>query len=212
MLHRGIYPETTIFWSGRNYMKVNYGVPGDCYSIIIMTSQWTRWRLKSPDSPLFTQPFISGADQRKYQSSASLAFVRGILRGPVNCPHKWPVTRKMFPFDDVIMISSMLLEWWSQHAVPKLDQNHFLVFSFAIHLTFLVLKPEYTGKLANTVSLYSSPSSAACMRRWSAIIGSSNGFSLVLCQAITWINAGALSSGLVGTNFSEIWIRILPFY
>ena len=46
----------------------------------------------------------SGADQRKHQSSASLAFVRGIHRGPVNSPHKWPVTRKMFPFDDVIMI------------------------------------------------------------------------------------------------------------
>ena len=44
------------------------------------------------------------ADQRKHQSSASLAFVRGIHRGPVNSPHKWPVTRKMFPFDDVIMI------------------------------------------------------------------------------------------------------------
>ena len=39
----------------------------------------------------------SGADQRKHQSSTSLAFVRGINRGPVNSPHKWPVTRKMFP-------------------------------------------------------------------------------------------------------------------
>ena len=46
----------------------------------------------------------SGADQRKHQSSASLAFVRGIHRGPVNSLHKWPVTRKMFPFDDVIML------------------------------------------------------------------------------------------------------------
>ena len=45
----------------------------------------------------------SGADQSKHQSSASLAFVRGIHRGTVNSPHKWPVTRKMFPFDDVIM-------------------------------------------------------------------------------------------------------------
>ena len=45
----------------------------------------------------------SDADQRKHQSSASLAFVRGIHRGPVNSPHKWPVTRKMFPFDDVIL-------------------------------------------------------------------------------------------------------------
>ena len=45
----------------------------------------------------------SDADQSKHQSSASLAFVWGIHRGPVNSPHKWPVTRKMFPFDDVIM-------------------------------------------------------------------------------------------------------------
>ena len=46
----------------------------------------------------------SGADQRKHQSSASLAFVRGIHRGPVNSPHKGPVTQKKFSFDDVIMI------------------------------------------------------------------------------------------------------------
>ena len=47
--------------------------------------------------------FYSGADQSKHQSSASLAFVWGIHRGPVNSPHKGPVTREMFPFDDVIM-------------------------------------------------------------------------------------------------------------
>ena len=46
----------------------------------------------------------SGADQRKHQSSASLAFVRGVHRWPVNSPHKGPVTRKMFSFDDVIMV------------------------------------------------------------------------------------------------------------
>ena len=45
----------------------------------------------------------SDADERNHQSSASLAFVRGI-QGPVNSPHKWPATRKMFPFDDVIML------------------------------------------------------------------------------------------------------------
>ena len=39
----------------------------------------------------------SGPDQRKHPSTASLVFVRGIS------PHKGPVTRKMFPFDDVIM-------------------------------------------------------------------------------------------------------------
>ena len=45
----------------------------------------------------------SGANQRKHQSSASLAFVRVIHRSSVNSSHKGPVTRKMFPFDDVIM-------------------------------------------------------------------------------------------------------------
>ena len=53
----------------------------------------------------------SGADQSKHQSSASLAFVWGIHRGPVNSPHKWSVTRKMFSFDDVIMIVANSL--WS---------------------------------------------------------------------------------------------------
>ena len=59
----------------------------------------------------------SDADQRKHQSSASLAFVRWIHRGPVNSPHKWPVTRKMFPFDDVIMWRArtrytIYHDWW----------------------------------------------------------------------------------------------------
>ena len=48
----------------------------------------------------------SGTDQRKHQNSASLAFVRGLHRWPVNSPHKRPVKRKMFLFNDVIM------GWW----------------------------------------------------------------------------------------------------
>ena len=43
----------------------------------------------------------SGADQRKI--SVSLAFARGIQRWQVDSPHKGPVTRKMFPFDGIIM-------------------------------------------------------------------------------------------------------------
>ena len=52
----------------------------------------------------------SGTDQRKHQSSASLAFVRGIHRSPVTSMHKRPVTRKMSPFDDVIMLCGMLIK------------------------------------------------------------------------------------------------------
>ena len=47
----------------------------------------------------------SGSDQRKHQSSASLAFVWRIHRGPVNSPHKWPVTRKIF---------HLMTSWWFQ--------------------------------------------------------------------------------------------------
>ena len=57
----------------------------------------------------------SGADQRKHQSSASLSFVRGIPRWPVNSPHKWPVTRKKVSI------------WWRHHemlqqSIPKIGR------------------------------------------------------------------------------------------
>ena len=77
---------------------------------ITVTSLWAR-------IAIVYSTVYSGADQRKHQSSASLAFVRGIHRRPVNFPHKWPVTRKMFPFDDVIMIPIMARYciWRSSH-------------------------------------------------------------------------------------------------
>ena len=65
----------------------------------------------------------SDADQRKHQSSASLAFVRGIHRGPVNSPHKWPVTQKVFPFDDVIIClliaSTCTMNWFFRHMLKE---------------------------------------------------------------------------------------------
>ena len=68
----------------------------------VMVSQITRLAI-------FYSTVCSEADQRKInQSSGSLAFVRGIYRWPVNSPHKWPVTQKIFPFDDVIM------SWWAR--------------------------------------------------------------------------------------------------
>ena len=73
----------------------------------------------------------SDANQRKHQSSASLAFVRGIHWGPVNSPHKWPVTRKLFPFDDVIMIAvhpnmmfCCVLFWCGNHLETYWSLDH----------------------------------------------------------------------------------------
>ena len=59
----------------------------------------------------------SGADQRKHQSSASLASVRGIHRWAVNSPKKRLVTRKMFPLDDVIMAWSALNHCLGQYGL-----------------------------------------------------------------------------------------------
>ena len=75
-----------------------------CSDVIMsgMTSQTTS--LTSVYSTVY-----SGADQRNNQSSTSLAFARGIHRWPVNPPHKGPVTRKMFPFGDVMMPNMCLV-------------------------------------------------------------------------------------------------------
>ena len=70
-----------------------------------------QWRYNDRDGVWFVySTACSGADQRKHESSTALAFVRGIHRWSVNSPHKGPVTRKMFPFYDVIMIE-LLCPW-----------------------------------------------------------------------------------------------------
>ena len=68
----------------------------------------------------------SGADQRNHQSSASLVFVRGIHWWPVDSPHKGSVTRKMFPFDALLMpqwIHKIHLPTFSRVASLALDLN-----------------------------------------------------------------------------------------
>ena len=78
-----------------------------------------------------------GADQRKHQSSASLAPVRGIHRRLVNSPHKWPLTRKFF------------FIWWRHHAVnyPQqtlgygvsfVNSKHDLCFVFATAMLYVI--------------------------------------------------------------------------
>ena len=61
--------------------------------------------------------------QRKHQSSASLVFVWGIHWKLVNSPHKWPVTRIMFPFHDVIMIQG-LIGWWPHDYMFKFHMKY----------------------------------------------------------------------------------------
>ena len=65
-----------------------------------------QWRYNERDGVSNHQPhdcLLNRAYQRKHQSSVPLTFVCGIHRSPMNSPYKWPVKRKMFTFDDVIM-------------------------------------------------------------------------------------------------------------
>ena len=68
---------------------------------------------------VYSTVYSDSIGQRKHQSSASLAFVRGIHRWPVNSPHKWPVTRKMLPFDDVIMFLQISPKFWQVSTASK---------------------------------------------------------------------------------------------
>ena len=106
--------EVVTSYSGYEPLRESFGLSISHYNDVIMSavaSQITS--LKSVYSTV-----LSGADPRKHQSSASLAFVRGIHRWPVNSPHKGPVTRRMLPFDDVIMWGcNWRLEYSSSHVV-----------------------------------------------------------------------------------------------
>ena len=78
-------------------MDAFYEILCTYYSDVIMRAMASQ----ITDISIVSSTFCSGAGQRKYQSSASLALVRGIHRWPVN--YKGPIARTMFPFDDVIM-------------------------------------------------------------------------------------------------------------
>ena len=68
-----------------------------------------RWRHIGRDSVSNHLPhdcLLNRLFRRRSKKTSNLrvtGLLRGIHRGPMNSPHKWPATRKMFPFDDVIM-------------------------------------------------------------------------------------------------------------
>ena len=83
-----------------SYSQVRYGVFAVHHSDVIKSMMV--YQITSV-SIVYSTVCLS-PNQRKHQSSTSLAFVRGIHRWSVNSPHRGPVTRKMFPCDDVIMV------------------------------------------------------------------------------------------------------------
>ena len=88
------------------HLPIDYNCPPNILAQSLRTLQW---RLNGGDSVSNHQPhdcLLNRLFRRRSKKTSKLrviGFVLGIHRGPVNSPHKWPVTRKMFPFDDVIM-------------------------------------------------------------------------------------------------------------
>ena len=156
-----------------------------------MTSQWTPWRLKSPASPLFTQPFILGEDQRKHQSSASLAFCAG------NSPGTGEFPAQMASYADFFSI------WWRHHGrrdcASHLKMKMKSTDEFQIFTLVSVTSLTHWGRVTHI-----------CVSE-QTIIGSDNALSPGRRQAIIWTNDGILLIEPLGTNFGELPIEILLF-
>ena len=91
-----------------NHWSIYPALGGDGSNGRLKTLQWRHNERNGVSNHQFHDCLLnrySGINERKHQSSASPAFLRGIHRWPVNSSHKGSVTRRMFPFDDVIMNS-----------------------------------------------------------------------------------------------------------
>ena len=91
-----------------------------------------QWRHNRRDGVSNRQPhdcLLNRLIRRRSKKTSKLRVTGlGIHRGPVNSPHKWPVTRKMFPFDDVIMYTGvyrLLDDKLSQKKMPHLGLTQF---------------------------------------------------------------------------------------
>ena len=133
-------PECIAYWTCRNkwnfHQNKKYFFQGKAFGNVVEASPWypgvefnhyidvimTTIASQITSLKIVHSTVYPGADQSQHQSSASLAFVWGIHRRPVNSPHKWPVMWKMFPFDDVIMESIGSMTIWSSIKTWCLEQ------------------------------------------------------------------------------------------
>ena len=96
------WEKTLRMWSiRRSFPSHILGFDGH-YSDVIMSTMAPQITSVS----IVCSSVCSGANQRKHQSSASMAFVKRTHRWPVNSPHKGPVTRKNVSI------------WWRHHEPP----------------------------------------------------------------------------------------------
>ena len=99
--------------------------------VITLTSSCPRWRLKSPACRLFTQPFIQTQIKENIKAPRHWPLC-GNSPGQVTSPHKGPVTRKMFLFDDVIMSKYWLpigyhVHIWQMSPLVRFEESIFFL-------------------------------------------------------------------------------------
>ena len=96
-----------------------------CYTSIWGNKIALRWRHNERDSVSNNQPhdgLLNRLYRRRLKKSSKLRVTGLCLEnapGPVNSPHKWPVTRKVFPLDDVIIDIDRIFVWSVIHAAVK---------------------------------------------------------------------------------------------
>ena len=143
----------------------------------------------------------TGADQRKHQSSASLAFVRGIHRWPVNSPHKGPVNEENVSIwrrlhaENTSLMRSWRVMTWRPSCNMSLPEPMFTQIYVAIWRHY---RPQRVNKLNALKS--------------SELVIKHNGISPVWRQAIAWYHADLLSVGTTSVKFKiRIKIRNISF-
>ena len=122
----------------------------------------------------------SSASQWEHRSASSLAFERGIHLWPVDCLHKGLVIRKMFPYDDVIMLQI--------HARPSLRT----VSQHSGASSMITATPLHGWRPNNSVLL-----KVATWSRWSR-----NGKWTTFCNGMKRV-------GLLNSLKTEVWFRCL---
>ena len=114
--HRGSYAETVFM----------------AWCLRVVAEFALQWRYNEHDGVFIVCSTVgSRADQRKNQSSPSLVFVRGNHRWPVNSLQKKPATRKIYPFDDIIMEYSSRKLWPKKGTFPEWRKENVACLDFA---------------------------------------------------------------------------------
>ena len=124
-----------------------------------MSSKPLQWRHNGRDSVSNHQPhdcLLNRLFRRRSKKTSKLRVTdlyAGNSPGPVNSPHKWPVTRKMFPFDDVIMSRSAFVNRankWYLIFISLYNEIHISLDNIKNQCTSQYLTSKKTSKLRVT--------------------------------------------------------------